>query len=144
MIKYSLFGMWDFFFNYQNFVTNLNTFSHSNDFLAAVMLIFCIYSTRCSSIRTKNTIFPIPLLKNTHHNYYKHEIAILFLKPMGCNYFEHALHFAFNTFTISCQKNMVPYCIKSKIWLLYFTLGFFSILRGIFFLKYLKVLFLVH
>lgn len=37
----ALFKMLDFFFNFLNLLTNLSTFSHSDDFLAPGILIFC-------------------------------------------------------------------------------------------------------
>ena len=48
-------------------------------------MIISIYITRYSSIRTNSTILPDFFQKN-HHSYYKHEMTILLLKPIGCNY----------------------------------------------------------
>lgn len=75
------------FFNFENLVTNLRTFSHSNGLLAPGMLILYISSTGYSSNRANKTIVSVVVVVflKKHHNYYKPEMMILLLKPMGCN-----------------------------------------------------------
>ena len=86
--------MWDFFFDFQNLLTNVSNFSRSNDFLAPVMLIFYVYSSGYPCIRNNKTIFP-NFFRESHHNYYKNDMKILLLKSIGCNYSKDAPLFVF-------------------------------------------------
>lgn len=57
-----------------------------NEFLAPVMLIFYIYSTGYTSIRTNKTILSFPEKKPMV--LLQHEMTVFLLKPIGCNYSE--------------------------------------------------------
>ena len=62
--------------HFQNLVTDLSIFSHPNDPLAPVILIFYIFSIGYSIIRLHKTNFPVFFIKNNYY-YGKHTMTIL-------------------------------------------------------------------
>ena len=137
------------FFNFENLVTNLRTFSHSNGPLAPGMLILYISSTGYSSNRANKTIVSVAVVVflKKHRNYYKPEMMILLLKPMGCNCSKDVPHFGFYIFSVSFRKNMGPNELKNFT-VLVETKHIFILSVQLFskdiLLEYVKSLFLIH
>ena len=93
--------------HFQNLVTDLSIFSHPNDPLAPVILIFYIFSIGYSIIRLHKTNFPVffykkqSLLRQTYDDNFILKICLVITPKM-------LRTLAFNIFNISCRKTMKP------------------------------------